>query len=156
MRRILFPALFLATFLVLVSGTPVCAEDTIGMVRSSQGMATVTRGGEVLTGSPGTKLMKGDILETGSGGTMGIIFRDNSTLSLGPESRLSVDEFLFSPAEGKLGIIARITRGSMAYLSGLIGKLAPESARFETPTASIGIRGTYFAVLVGEPASQAR
>lgn len=156
MRRILFAALFLATFVVLASDTPVCAEDTIGMVRSSQGVATVTRGGEVLPVSPGTKLMKGDILETGSGATMGIIFRDNSTLSLGPESRLSVDEFLFSPAEGKLGIIARITRGTMAYLSGLIGKLAPESARFETPTASIGIRGTYFAVRVGEPVSQVR
>ena len=155
MRRILFAALFLATFVVLASGTPVCAEDTIGMVRSTQGVVAVTRGGEVLPVFPGTKL-KGDILETGSAATMGIIFRDNSTLSLGPESRLSVDEFLFSPAEGKLGIVARITRGTMAYLSGLIGKLAPESARFETPTASIGIRGTYFAVRVGEPVSQVR
>jgi len=156
MRRILIAALFLATFLVLVSDTPVSAEDTIGMVRSSHGVATVTRGGKVLPASPGTKLMKGDVLDTGSSGTMGIIFRDNSTLSLGPESSLSIDEFLFSPAEGELGIIARITRGTMAYLSGLIGKLAPESARFETPTASIGIRGTYFAVRVGEPVSQIR
>ncbi len=39
----------------------------------------------------------------------------------------------------------------MAYISGLIGKLAPESARFETPVATIGIRGTRFAVKVGEP-----
>jgi hypothetical protein len=38
----------------------------------------------------------------------------------------------------------------MVYLSGLIGKLAPESARFETPVASIGIRGTRFAVKLDE------
>jgi hypothetical protein len=38
----------------------------------------------------------------------------------------------------------------MAYLSGLIGKLSPESARFETPVASIGIRGTRFAVKTDE------
>jgi hypothetical protein len=42
----------------------------------------------------------------------------------------------------------------MAYISGLIGKLAPESVRFETPVASIGIRGTCFAVKAGEPASR--
>ena len=39
----------------------------------------------------------------------------------------------------------------MAYMSGIIGKLSPESVRFETPVASIGIRGTCFVVNAGEP-----
>ena len=142
--------LLVASF-VLAPGIDAAARETIGMVRSSEGVATVTRGEEVLPATPGTKLLAGDILGTGPDATLGVIFRDNSTLSLGPESNLVIQEFLFSPAEGKLGLLARITRGSMAYLSGLIGKLAPESARFETPTASIGIRGTYFAVRVEEP-----
>ena len=156
MRPTLFAAIFLATFSFLAQGIPVFAEETIGVVRNVEGVATVTRGEEVFPATQGTKLMTGDILGTGSDATLGVIFRDNSTLSLGPESSLAIDTFLFSPAEGKFGVLARITRGTMAYLSGLIGKLAPESARFETPTASIGIRGTYFAVRVGEPASQAR
>lgn len=130
------------------------AGGTIGMVRSSEGAATVTRGEEVLPAMPGTKLLKGDILETGPDGTLGVILRDNSTLSLGPGSSLVIQEFLFSPAEGKIGLLARITSGTMAYLSGLIGKLAPGSARFETPTASIGIRGTRFAVKIGTPGSR--
>lgn len=154
MRKTLVAAIVMATFMVLSSGIPVFAEETIGVVRSSEGKTTITRGEDVLPATPGTTLRKGDVLATGSDGTLGIIFRDNSTLSLGPESMLSIDEFLFSPAEGKLGLLARITKGTMAYLSGLIGKLAPESARFETPTASIGIRGTHFAVKVGEPVSQ--
>jgi hypothetical protein len=83
-----------------------------------------------------------------------VILRDNSTLSLGPGSRIVIETFLFFPYEGKFGMLARITRGSMAYLSGLIGKLAPGSARFETPTATIGIRGTRFAVKVGTPGSR--
>jgi hypothetical protein len=151
MRPTLFVAIFLATFLVMAQGNPVFAEETIGVVRNAEGVVTVTRGEEVLPATQGTKLLAGDILGTGPDATLGIIFRDNSTLSLGPESRLVIDEFLFSPAEGKLGLLAHISRGTMAYLSGLIGKLAPESARFETPTASIGIRGTYFAVRVEEP-----
>jgi hypothetical protein len=81
---------------------------------------------------------------------MGVILRDNSTLSLGPGSSLVIRDFLFSPAEGRFDLLVRVTRGTMAYLSGLIGKLAPESARFETPVASIGIRGTRFGVKVNE------
>jgi hypothetical protein len=41
-------------------------------------------------------------------------------------------------------------KGTLAYFSGLISKLAPESAHIETPTASIGIRGTKFVARVEE------
>jgi len=145
--------LVLASF-VLAPGIDAAAHEIIGIVRSSEGAATVTRGESVLSATPGKKLLEGDILDTGPDATLGVILRDNSTLSLGPGSRLAIDEFLFSPAEGKLGLLARITRGTMAYLSGLIGKLAPGSVRFETPTATIGIRGTRFAVIVGTPGSR--
>jgi hypothetical protein len=70
---------------------------------------------------------------------------------MGPDSRLVVRNFEFAPEKGEIGLLIRITKGSLAYLSGMIGKLSPESARFETPVASIGIRGTRFAVQVGEP-----
>ena len=86
--------------------------------------------------------------------SLGVILRDDSSLSIGPGSRLVLRSFRFSPSEEKFDLVARITRGTMAYLSGLIGKLAPEKARFETPTATIGIRGTRFAVKVREPSSR--
>jgi len=144
----------LAAVLLLPPGTSAVAGDAIGFVRNVAGAAVVIRGGETLPLAKGTKLCAGDTLSTGPDGTVGAIFRDNSTLSLGPDSRLVVRNFEFDPAEGKIGLLIRITKGSLAYLSGLIGKLAPESARFETPVATIGIRGTHFAVRVGEPAPQ--
>ncbi|HJX15414.1 MAG TPA: FecR family protein [Candidatus Deferrimicrobiaceae bacterium] len=154
MRRTLLVAVFLVTMPVLFTSLSAAAQETIGIVRSSEGKATVTRGGQILPADEGTKLLVGDALRTGSDGSLGVILRDNSTLSLGPESSFVIQKFLFSPAEGKLGLMDRLTKGTMAYLSGLIGKLAPESVRFETPTASIGVRGTHFAVKTGEPASQ--
>jgi hypothetical protein len=77
-----------------------------------------------------------------------VIFKDDTLLSLGPESALVIDKFVFVPREGKFSIVLRMIRGTVAYLSGLISKLAPDSAHFETPTASIGIRGTRFVVRV--------
>ena len=151
MKRTLFLTFLLATLSILLTpGLSDASQETIGIVRNSVGIATVTRGGQALPAAAGTKLLAGDTLTTGSDGSLGVILRDNSTLSLGPGSTLVIRNFLFSPAEGKLGLLVRLSRGTMAYLSGLIGKLAPESARFETPVATIGIRGTRFAMTVDE------
>lgn len=146
---LLLGALCLPTF----PGTAVAGE-TIGVVRTASGDATVTRGEKTVPAARGLKLMAGDTLGTGRDGSLGVILRDDSSLSIGPESRLVLRKFLFSPSEGEFALVARITRGTMAYLSGLIGTLAPEKARFETPTATIGIRGTRFAVKVGESSSR--
>ena len=142
-----------ALCLLAVAGTAAAAE-TIGVVRTTSGDATVTRGEKTLPAVPGMKILVGDTLGTGPGGSLGIILRDDSSLSIGPGSRLVLRSFQFSPSKEKFNLVARITRGTMAYLSGLIGKLAPEKARFETPTATIGIRGTRFAVKVGAPPSR--
>jgi hypothetical protein len=150
MKHALLAAVLLAALSTLAPGPAAAAHENIGVVRTSAGSAAITRDGKVLPAPAGTKLLAGDILNTGSDGSIGVILRDNSTLSLGPKSNVVIRDFLFSPAEGKLGLLVRISRGTMAYLSGLIGKLSPESARFETPVATIGIRGTRFAVKVDD------
>ena len=153
MRHILFIAILLVVVSVPTRGH---ADDdgTIGVVRNSAGSATVTRVGNVLPATTGSRLHVGDTLGTGPDGSLGVIFRDNSSLSLGPSSSLVLRDFFFSPSEGKFSLLVRLSRGTMAYLSGLIGKLAPEKVRFETPTATIGIRGTHFVVKAGETVSQ--
>jgi hypothetical protein len=142
-----------ASCLLAVAGTAFAGES-IGVVRNVSGDATVTRGETTLPAAPGLKLLVGDTLGTGRDGSIGVILRDDSSLSIGPASRLVLRSFVFSPSEGTFDLVARITQGTMAYLSGLIGKLAPENVRFEIPTATIGIRGTRFAVKVGDPSSR--
>ncbi|MHB1013241.1 MAG: FecR domain-containing protein [Desulfobacteria bacterium] len=153
MRQSLFVAILL-TAVSVSTWTHADTDGTIGVVHNSAGSATVTRGGNVLPAAAGIRLHVGDTLGTGPDGSVGVILRDNSSLSLGPSSSLVLRDFLFSPSERKFGLLVRLSRGTMAYLSGLIGKLAPEKARFETPTATIGIRGTHFVVKTGETALQ--
>jgi hypothetical protein len=153
MKNAVIAVLLLGTLcLPAVAGAAVAGE-TIGLVRTVSGDATVTRGERSIPADPGLKLIVGDTLVTGRDGSLGVILRDDSSLSIGPGSRLVLRSFQFSPAEGRFDLVARISRGTMAYLSGLIGKLAPEKVRFETPTATIGIRGTRFALKAGEPSS---
>lgn len=155
MRLVRGTATILAVALLLPSLlTPpraAAADETIGSIKNVSGpSAVVVRDGQRLPALPGFKLHAGDTLETAPDGTLGVILRDDSLVSLGPSSRLAIDAFVFVPAERKLGLTARLLRGTMAYVSGLIGRLAPESTTFVTPVATIGVRGTRFAVKVAE------
>lgn len=154
MKNTVAVAFLLSALCPMAAAGTAVAGETIGWVRTASGDAAVTRGERTDPAAPGMKLLAGDTLGTGRDGSIGVILRDDSSLSIGPESRIVLRSFLFSPSEEKFDLAVRITRGTMAYLSGLIGKLAPENARFETPTATIGIRGTRFAVKVEGPSAR--
>jgi hypothetical protein len=130
--------------------TPCAAADPVaaGLVKIASGEATVVRGGEAIPATPGLRIMPGDTLRTGSDGRIGVIFRDDAMLSLGPDTVMVLESYLFAPAESRLSFLGRIVRGTVAYLSGVIVKLSPGAARFETPVASIGLRGTRVAIEV--------
>ena len=142
----------LATIFILLSVgrnvSPVYASPTIATVQKASGMAAVVRQGQTISATVGLEIRENDTLRTGPDGFIGVRFSDETLVSLGPESALVIDKFVFAPREGKFSIVLRMIRGTAAYLSGLISKLAPDSAHFETPTASIGIRGTRFVVRV--------
>jgi hypothetical protein len=142
-------AALLALLVGLAAPAP-AGEETIGSVKNVAGAASVLRGSDSLPARPGLRLHVGDMLETGPDGSLGVILRDDALISLGPSSRVGIEKFLFAPAEGRLGLTARVLRGTLAYISGLIGRLAPESASFVTPVATIGARGTHLAVKVAE------
>ena len=140
MRRAL-----LIIFVVLAAASCAVAGELrpIGLVKSAAGEAYIMRQGQRVTALPGAGLMPGDLLATGANGALGVILRDDTVLSLGPSSQTSIESFNFEPAQGNLGMVLRMTRGVIEYLSGKISKLAPGSVRIETPSATLGIRGTH-------------
>lgn len=146
----MFFALAAAFFLLSITGEAIFAETSpiIAVVEKVSGSATVVRQGRTISAKIGLDIYQYDTLRTGSDGSMGVLFNDDTSLSLGPGSMLVIDEFVFAPREGKYAIALRIVKGTVAYLSGLISKLAPDSAHIETPTSSIGIRGTKFVARV--------
>lgn len=128
---------------------PVLAE-TIGVVQIASGPCSLIRDGQVFNIQVGMKLQENDVIETGTEGSAGLVLRDDTLLSIGPNSRFVLDRFAFSPADEQLGLAARLNRGVMMVVSGQIARMAPESVRIETPMALLGIRGTRFAIQVSE------
>ena len=124
------------------------ASAPVAIVKNVSGSATVVRQGQTLSATNGMEIWENDTIRTGRNGSIGIVFTDDTFLSLGPGSILIIDEFVFAPRQGKFSIVVRMLKGTAAYLSGLISKLSPDSAHFKTQTASIGIRGTKFVARV--------
>ncbi len=77
-------------------------------------------------------------LVTAERGALEVTFNDGSKLTMGQNSRLTVDEYVYSgPGAGKQTV--RYTKGLFRFISGSIPK---ENVKIETPTVTIGIRGT--------------
>jgi len=119
-----------------------------GFVKNVSGSAIIERGQESLVAKAGDKLYEGDLLATGRDGAMGVIFQDNGVLSIGPNTRLTLTKFVFEPDSQKLSFTARIKKGTLTYMSGLIGKLNRKGVSIETPNAVCGLRGTRLAIKV--------
>jgi hypothetical protein len=80
-------------------------------------------------------------LVTAERGALEVSFLDGSKLTMGQNSRLTVDEYVYSGKGSASKQTVRYTKGLFRFLSGSIPK---ENVKIETPTVTIGIRGTIF------------
>ena len=139
--------------LLMASAMGVCAAEPAGIVKVANGAVTIERSGEKHSAAPGTRVETGDRVVTGRDSAVGITLRDNTLLSAGADSVLVVDKFLFNSTTHAGEIDASVKRGTISVISGKIAKQSPESVRFRTPNAILGVRGTSFVIDVGEAAA---
>jgi len=139
-----------AIFLVCLFAVGVSQADEghIGSIKTFGGTVEVIRQGEAVTPVAGTRLFTRDIVKTGRDGSAGIILQDDTILSLGPDSELDMKEFRFDPQKKDFSLVCRMIRGTFIFISGVIGRLSPESITVETPDGTVAIRGTKFAVQI--------
>lgn len=132
----------------LIAATPAFAQQPAGRVKIVSGSAFIIRGGSLLPVRVGQPVYEADRLRTGSDSRVGITLNDDTRVSLGPSSEVSLERFAYVPAEGRIAFALKIVRGVAAYVSGRIAKLSPDSVRLETPSAIVGVRGTTLAARV--------
>ena len=136
--------------MVMAAATPVSAQEPAGHVKTVSGAATIVRASGIMPAKPGDPVYASDTLRTGADGAVGVTMKDDTRLSLGPNSEVRVDRYVYAPGEGGLGMVLKFVRGAAVYVSGRIAKLAPDSIRLEAPSAIVGVRGTTVAIQVGD------
>jgi hypothetical protein len=121
------------------------ADDPIGQIKTETGMVTLERHGMSLPVAVGDHVFQSDIVVTQTG-SVGITFADNSMMSLGPNSRLALDQFRFDTTTHNGVFDSTLQKGTLAVKSGQIVRQRPEAMHIRTPAALLGVRGTQFVV----------
>ena len=83
-------------------------------------------------------------------GTMSIDFIDETRVDITEHSRLVIDEFVYDPANDVGSLSIKATLGGVRYASGQIAKKYRQNVKIKTPSATIGVRGTDFVMIVDE------
>jgi hypothetical protein len=141
----------IALALLIASGIPASAQSSgAGIVKVASGSVFIVRQSGIVPVQVGHVVFETDTIRTGADGRVGVTLKDDTRVSLGPNSEVKLARFVYAPGEGNLGLVLQFARGVAAYVSGRIAKLAPDSIRLETPAAIVGVRGTTLAIRVGQ------
>ena len=86
-----------------------------------------------------------DQIATDPGGAAQLSMIDDTVITVGPQSEVVLDQFLFDPASGNGDVVSRVSVGGLRFIS---GQMPSDAYAIETPVAVIGLRGTDVTVLV--------
>jgi hypothetical protein len=84
----------------------------------------------------------GDVLRTKSLSRAQITFLDNTTVTLSPESRIAIDEYMFDPAKRKRSAVLQLFQGVVHLVVTQLFKVQEPDFLVKTHTAVMGVRGT--------------
>ena len=128
------PALILAGLLALQSTAP-NAQDAIGKATSIKPQADGSHGGTL---SAGSSVYSKETVRTGGSGQADLRFHDSSNLSVGPNSSVRLDKFVYDPNKSASSVAVEATRGSFRFVTGSQGK---GNIQVKTPYGTLGVRG---------------
>lgn len=135
--------------LLLLAAVPSRAQMA-GLVRI--GNAAAVRGGVMAfqpsRGAVGVVLDNGkpvylnDVITTDKSGHLQILLRDETIFTLGPDSSMTLDKFVYDPSTNVGELTANVAKGAFRFISGKIAKKQPSNMKVKLPVGTIGIEGT--------------
>jgi len=143
---------FIIGFILLTLTTLVTNSfASIGEVTIHNGSAVIDRqdGDKDIEVEKQLDVFSYDTVKTGQG-QVGIKFIDDTRVDVTAHSKLIIDEFVYDPNTNTGKLSLKATLGTVRYASGQIAKNSAQNVNIKTPTATIAVRGTDFAMTVNE------
>lgn len=138
----------------LISGAAVAEKLTVGNANTVVRTVTGLFDADLRQIAMLDDLYHNELIETGDESATEIVFLDETNLSMGPNSTLVLDKFVYDPDPSQASFVVTATQGVFRFAT---GNLPKKSYEIHTPTATIGIRGTIFNLVLmpsDEPANQ--
>ena len=121
-------------------------KQLVGIVGAISGTVK-TENRELKTGD---KIYLNETIVSGANSGTQILLLDQSTFTVGEDSEVVMDTFIYDPATNDGKIVASVKQGSLKVISGLISKKNPDSLTVEVPEGTLGSRGTEFQTIVSK------
>ncbi|MEP6067129.1 MAG: Ig-like domain-containing protein [Paracoccaceae bacterium] len=113
----------------------------IGQVETLDGLATVQRSdGVTETLQDTTKIFQNDVVQTNADSKLSITFVDGTVFTLSPDSRMVINELIYSPDSQDNGATFNLIQGGFVFIAGKVASTGGMDVN--TPAATMGIRGT--------------
>ncbi len=153
MKKFFFQIPFLILFLYnpvfaapVVPATPLPASQEssrIGIVAGVQGQVEIKNQGKVgQRVDSGAPVFLGDTITTDEKGHLQILLLDETVFTIGPNSSIVIDKFVFDPETQNGQVKATIAKGVFRFVTGKIARKEPSNMEVDLPVGTIGIRGT--------------
>ncbi len=138
-RSVMFALGALLLFVVAVAVGPARAQEHIGATVDSLNIVSRELDGASGPLKAGDDVFRNEIVRTGGDSRAKLVFLDSTNLAIGPTSRVTLDQFVYSTEVSAQKVTVNLAKGVFRFSTGALDKKAYE---IETPTASIGVRGT--------------
>ena len=141
---------WLGGLVVLIQSVDLLAQNPgwVGQVKVSRGIVALERSGQRFPAPVGLRLKENDLIVTEANGSVGLMFNDNSMLSMGPNGEVLLERYAYDSTTYLGAFDAYVKRGAVTIEAGNLAEGAPESVRVKTPLAEITGRTRNFAVSV--------
>ena len=129
------------------------ASETLSIEKQLVGIVGATSGvikTETRELKPGDKIYLNETIFAGADSGTQILLLDQSTFTVGEDSEVVMDTFVYDPATNEGKIVAKVKQGSLKVISGLISKKNPDNLTIEVPEGTLGSRGTEFQTIVSQ------
>lgn len=133
---------------ILISSLHPVFSSESGIIKNVNGAVQIEREGSSLNAKVGVSVHEKDRITVPAESSIGISMNDETLLSLGQNSSMVIDKYAFNPVTREGKVETSILKGTLRFVTGLIGHEHPENIAINTPVAMMGIRGTDFIVEV--------
>jgi FecR protein len=140
-----WPLVGCAAILFLVAGNNIAPAVPIGITIDASTQVVGSGGGGKRLIHKDSPVFSDDRLRANRTGNAQIVLKDNTRMVVGPNAQVTIDDFVFATDTTFQKITVRATKGAFRFISGRSGH---DAYTIETPTGTIGVRGTSFDVAI--------
>ena len=115
------------------------AAGNIGVAAAAQNDVNGITGGAAQSVVAGSHIFQNEVIKTGAKSMAQLLFLDETSLSVGPQSEVTLDKFVYNPSTGAGSLVINATQGAFRFIS---GSQPSANYKINTAVATIGTRGT--------------